>query len=112
MTPEQQSAFIRSESGTPIKLDHTIRAFWQHSSHEAVAALDLPDDTGMEIDLAYYAKVYTITFGQSLWVCASGHAKAPRQFVIWYPNGEMWSSYGKSIKDAFEKAFDRAAFYI
>ena len=112
MTPEQQSAFIQSESGTPIKLDHTIRAYWQRSSYEAIIALGFSDEHHMQRDLVMYHSFYTITFGRSLWVCASGHLDAPRQFVIWYPNGEMWSSYGKSIKDAFEKAFDRAAFYI
>jgi hypothetical protein len=42
--------------------------------------------------------------GVTFMYLGKGHAEAPDQIVAWYPNGKMWSGYGKNIADAIEGA--------
>ena len=35
---------------------------------------------------------------------ANGYWEAPREVHVWYPNGQMWSSFDRTIKRAIEGA--------
>ena len=43
-------------------------------------------------------------FGIGTYLVAAGHPDAKRQYVVWYPNGDFWYSFGKNISDAVERA--------
>lgn len=68
----------------------------------------LPDLDGKE-DFTDFWEVKLI---RKTWYVAKGHKDAPRQVCVWYPNGKMWSSYGKSIEDAMNLAIVDAFLYI
>lgn len=59
-----------------------------------------------------YTTFYKVTRGPRTWYLAKGHRHAPKQVVVWYPNGKFWSSYGSTLTEAFNKACEDAARYI
>lgn len=38
--------------------------------------------------------------GCTFFYVGKGHKQAPGQYVVWYPNGQLWASYGKTIEAA------------
>jgi hypothetical protein len=46
------------------------------------------------------------------WHLAKGHPNAPSQVVVWYPNGEMWSSYASTLEKALDGAASDAYLHI
>lgn len=41
-----------------------------------------------------------------------GHKDGPGQIVVWFPNGNMWSSYGSTLNEAIELATADAYLYF
>lgn len=46
------------------------------------------------------------------WYLAKGHEYAPRQVVVWYPNGKFFSGFGFSRDEALAKALNMAWAYL
>ena len=73
---------------------------------EPILRGDLP--TRIWEDSQPYAAFYTVkntdTEGVVFFYLGKGHPEAPREIVAWYPNGEMWASFGTNIPDAIEGA--------
>jgi hypothetical protein len=42
--------------------------------------------------------------GPVFFYLGKGHPETPKQVVAWYPNGQMWSSFGDNLKGAIEGA--------
>lgn len=82
---------------TQINLDngHTLYAY--NCSRSA-----LPENCEYCDDYGQFYHVPT-PWGQNWWM-AKGHKNAPKQIVVWYPNGKMWLSYGITLKSALEGA--------
>lgn len=59
-----------------------------------------------------FTDFWEVTLIGKTWYVAKGHKQAPRQYVVWYPNGQMWSSYGTSIEGAMNGAIEDAFLYI
>ena len=52
-----------------------------------------------------YTKFWKVeVFGIGTYLVAAGHPDAKRQYVVWYPSGVFWYSFGKNISDAVERA--------
>ena len=66
-------------------------------------------------DLEGYNKFYKVMlcFNERIILyLAKGYEDAPREVVVFYLNGKMWSSYGKNFAEAIKGANEDALYYI
>lgn len=55
-----------------------------------------------------YTEFWTANVCGRIFLIGKGHVLAPRQYVVWYPNGHFWSSYGTTIASALDGAMQDA----
>lgn len=57
-----------------------------------------------------YNEFWTANICGRVFIVGKGHKDAPRQYVVWYPNGFFWSSFGTTIASAIDGAMQDAWF--
>lgn len=55
-----------------------------------------------------YKEFWRIELNAKTFYAGRGAELAKREIVIWYPTGKMWSSFGLTLKSAFQGACDDA----
>lgn len=80
-----------------------------HSNHtffvQKVTKSDLPkkcDPSDLDNFKTFYAVKNFDEKGHTFMYLARGHEESPNEVVVFYPNGKMWYSFGKNIKEAIE----------